>query len=342
MGTAGVVDDAATGGATRAVWPRRIAALMEVVGVFVGGTLLARAISRGLDLGPASLRSLPPGTTPDFVALSASSAANLTLRYGLVLGLAFAVGWWHRKRRLEHYGVTLASRPARTHLGIAVLLFAATGILPLGLKLLSDVVPMGRAPAHWALIDDLSLPGMWLYLFVGSFGLVPIVEELLARGYIQSRLSEDFGAPAAILITAAFFTFSHTQYYIASAIGIGMLVSLLAGSIGLGYVRYRTGSVLPGIVAHALGNLPYRGWVAPAVLAAMILIVVLRARPVLDYAAAIWRDVLTRDAISRAFTGFAVLAVVLSVVLVAPRLLPLAGAAALVAALALELRDRRA
>jgi membrane protease YdiL (CAAX protease family) len=314
---------------------------MEVVGVFVGGTLLARAIGRILGLGPAGIRSLPPGATPDFVALSASSAANLILRYGLVLGLAFAVGWWHRKRRLAQYGVTLASRPIQVHFGIGVLLFAATGILPLGLRLLSTVVPMGRAPAHWALTDDLSLPGMWLYLFVGSYGLVPIVEELLARGYFQSRLSEDFGAPAGIVITAAFFTFSHTQYFIASAIGIGMVLSLLVGSIGLGYVRHRTGSVLPGIIAHAFGNMPYRGWVAPAVLAAMILIVVLRARPVYAYAVGIWRDVLTREAITRAFAGFAVLAIVLAFVLAAPPLLPAVGTVALVVALALELRDKR-
>jgi membrane protease YdiL (CAAX protease family) len=339
--TAGALGGVAPGATTRGAWPRRIAALLEVVGVFVGGTLVARAIGRALDLGPANLRSLPPGTTPDFVALSVSSAANLVLRYSLVLGLAFAVGWWHRKRRLAQYGVTLASRPVSAHFVIGVLLFAATGILPLGIRLLSNVMPMGRAPAHWALVDDLSLPGVWLYLFVGSFGLVPVVEELLARGYIQSRLSEDFGAPTAILITASFFTFSHTQYFIPSAIGVGMLASLFLGSIGGGYVRYRTGSLLPGIVAHALGNLPYRGWVATAVLAAMILIVGLCARPVYVYAAAIWKDVLTREAIIRALAGIAVLVIVLAFVLAAPPLLPGLAVAALGAALTLELRDRR-
>ena len=243
-------------------WPapryRQLAALLEVVGVFVVATLLARLASRSLALGPANLRALAPGVEPDFIRLSWSTGANLLLRYGLVLGLAFAVGWWHRRRRLSEYGVTAAGRSLGEHVGIAVLLFAAVGILPMLVKLLPELLPVGRAPQHWALTESLQTPGMWVYLFVSSFGLVPIAEELLARGYIQSRLAEDFGPAAAILITAIFFTFSHTQYFIASPIGVGMLASLLVGSIAGGYVRHRTGSLLPVIIAHALGNLPFR------------------------------------------------------------------------------------
>jgi hypothetical protein len=200
---------------------------------------------------------------------------------------------------------------------------------------------MGRAPAHWALIADLNTPGIWLYLFVGSFGLVPIAEELLARGYIQTRLAEDFGAPAAILMTAAFFTFSHTQYFIAGPIGVGMLASLLIGSIAVGYVRYRTGSLLPGIIAHAIGNLPLRGWVATAILAIMVLPILIRRRPIYAYVVQLWRDVMTRSAIIGAGAGVAVLAVVLALVFVGRGFLPAVAAIALAAALVLESREKR-
>jgi membrane protease YdiL (CAAX protease family) len=321
-------------------WIYRIAALLEVLGVFVGGTLLARVASRGLELGPASVRALDPGATPDFVSLSASAATNLVLRYGLVLGLAFAIGWWHRHRRLGDYGLTRADIGAGTHLRIAVLLFAAAGILPLAVRLLPDVVPMGRAPAHWALLEDLGSAGIWLYLFVGSFGLVPIAEELLARGYIQTRLAEDFGAAAAILITAVFFTFSHTQYFILSGTGIGMLLGLGVGSLALGYVRYTTGSLIPGIVAHALGNLPFRGWFAPALLLAMLVVVATYRTAVGEYAAQLWRDVMRRDAILATIAGVVALAVVLSLIFMAPTVLPVMAAAALLAALALEGREK--
>ncbi|HET7038678.1 MAG TPA: CPBP family intramembrane glutamic endopeptidase, partial [Gemmatimonadales bacterium] len=213
--------------------------------MFVVGSLAARLAGRALALGPAGLRALEPGVTPDFLRLSLSTAENLLLRYGIVLGLAFLVGWWHRRRRLRDYGVTTAGRPLGEHLGIALLLFAAAGLLPAVLQRLADLVPASQVPAHWSHIETLRGPAVWLYLFVGSFGLVPIAEELLARGYIQSRLAEDVGPGAAILITAVFFTFSHTQYFIPGPIGPGMLVSLFIGSIAGGYVRHRTRSLVP-------------------------------------------------------------------------------------------------
>jgi membrane protease YdiL (CAAX protease family) len=320
---------------------RRVAAVLEIVGVFVVGTLLARLASRGLNLGPVNLRALAPGEEPDFLALSRSTAANLLLRYGFVLGLAFVVGWWHRRRRLADYGVTTAGCRVRDHVIIAALLFAAAGLPPLGLKFLADVLPLGQAPQHWALTQALDRPGIWMYLFVGSFGLVPIVEELFARGYVQSRLAEDFGAPAAILMTALFFTFSHTQYFIGGVLGVGMLASLFVASVAGGYVRYRTGSLLPGTVAHALGNLPFRGWVVPAVLALMALLVVIWWRPVVRYANGLWHEVVIRDAVVAVGQATVVLIVLLAQVMFAPRLLPGSAALALTVALLVEFREKR-
>ena len=224
---------------------------------------------------------------------------------------------------------------------IALRLFAAVGLPALLLKSLADVLPLGRGPQHWTLLQSLDRPGIWLYLLVGSFGLVPIVEELLARGYIQTRLAEDFGAPAAILITALFFTFSHTQYFIASALGVGMLASLLVGSIAAGYVRHRTGSLLPGILAHACGNLPFRGWVEPTVLAVMAVVIVVWWRTIFAAARRLWHEVMVRDLTVPVLQALVVLAVLLAQVKLAPSLLPVSSAIALAVALWLELRDKR-
>ena len=267
-----------------AIWQRRLAALLEVVGIFVTGTLLARFASHWLNLGPVNLRALAPGEPPDFIALSWSTAANLVLRYGFIFGLALAVGWWHRRRRLRDYGVTTAGRPVREYVMIGVLLFAAFGLPPLFVKLLAGEAPLGESPQHWALIQNLDRPGVWLYLAVGSFGLVPIMEELFFRGYVQTRLAEDFGASAAIVTASLFFAFSHTQYFIAGPIGAGMVASLFIESVGIGYARHRTGSLLPGIIAHASGNLPFRGWVELTVLALMVVFDVVRRRVVAEYA----------------------------------------------------------
>ena len=111
---------------------------------------------------------------------------------------------------------------------------------------------------------------------MGSFILVPIVEELFYRGYVQSRLEEDFDAPSAILITAVFFTFSHSQYYLAfSAWNVGMLLTLLISSLAWGYIFHRTRSLVPPMIAQALINLPIRGladFVLPILMVVLIVI----------------------------------------------------------------------
>lgn len=330
-----------SGSSPRASALRRLAALLEIVGVFIVGTLVARLASRALALGPAGLRSLEPGQSPDYVQLSVSTGANLLVRYGLLLGLAFVVGWWHRQRRLAAYGVTTAGGSLKDHLGTALLLFATASLLPILLKFLAGIAPMGPVPPHWQLIESVERPGLWLYLFVGSFGVVPVVEELFFRGYVQTRLAEDFGAAAAILITALFFTFAHTQYFIAGPVGVGMLASLLIASVAAGYVRHRTGSLAPVIVAHALGNLPFRGWGEPVVLGLMALVVVVWFGPISRYAIQLRHDVVSRAAGTAALAGVVVFAIVLAQVLLAPASLPFSGTLALGAALALESRERR-
>jgi membrane protease YdiL (CAAX protease family) len=66
-----------------------------------------------------------------------------------------------------------------------------------------------------------------------SYALIPVVEELIFRGYYQRRLAEDWGDGPAIIGTARFFTFAHRQYLIANAYRITMIASLLCLAIGL-------------------------------------------------------------------------------------------------------------
>jgi membrane protease YdiL (CAAX protease family) len=323
------------------VWQRRIAALMEIIGVFVGGTLLARLVGAWLGLERASIRTVDPDVAPDFLKLSWTVGVNLLLRYAVVLGLAFLVGWWHRRRSPAAYGVTTVGSPLRVHMRTGLLLFAVGGFLPRLLFFLKSYVPLGAGPQRWALLEDSSAPWFWLYMAVSSYGLVPILEELLARGYIQSRLTEDFGPLAAILMTALFFALSHRQYFIATPLGLGMLAAILFSAIIVGYVRHRTGSLLPGMIGHALGNVPVRGLAQMVVLALMVLAAGFWRRDLVRYAREIWRDLAVPEAMSAIVPGLVVLGLVLSLVILAPQLLAVTSTAALMIALLLELREKR-
>jgi Type II CAAX prenyl endopeptidase Rce1-like len=96
----------------------------------------------------------------------------------------------------------------------------------------------------------------WLFAGILSYAVIPIVEELIFRGYYQRRLAEDWGDGPAIIGTACFFTFAHRQYLIANAYNITMIASLFCVAIGLGIVFAWTRSLVPSIIAHAIINVP--------------------------------------------------------------------------------------
>ena len=76
-------------------------------------------------------------------------------------------------------------------------------------------------------------------------GLGPFVEELLFRG-VGVRVLSVFGAPAAILVSGVMFGLVHGIWE--------ALPALTLFGVGLGYVRYRAGSVFPALLAHAAFN----------------------------------------------------------------------------------------
>jgi membrane protease YdiL (CAAX protease family) len=320
----------------------RIAALLEVIGVFMAGTLLARAIGRHFAF--SSVKALSEPLQPqgvDFLSLAWRVGGDLVLRFGVVLLLAFAVGWWHRRRSVPAYGITLADKPIAWHVRAGALLFATAGLPPRVLIFLSHYFNLGSGPRQWSLHDTLWNWRFWVFMAVSSFVLVPIVEELFARGYIQTRLSEDFGAASAIWITAFFFAFAHTQYFLASPLALGLLISALFGSIVGGYVRYRSGSLLPVMIGHALGNVPMRGVAEAVVILSMLFVALVFRRTVTEYATAMWRELFVGSIVASMIVPLLLLAGTLTLILAFRAYLPLFAVITLGAALVIEAGERR-
>lgn len=89
----------------------------------------------------------------------------------------------------------------------------------------------------------------WLTILAIFFA--PVVEEIFFRGFMQPAISKIAGPFFGILITAMIFGISHTQYLdYATAIFSVTTIGLI-----LGIVKYKTGSVMPGIFAHLFNNL---------------------------------------------------------------------------------------
>ena len=83
--------------------------------------------------------------------------------------------------------------------------------------------------------------------------LVPLAEELIWRGMVQTGIRAALGARAGIALTAVMFTFIHWPAIAPDGRVVGLSM-LLALALGLGILRERTGSVVAPVVVHAIFN----------------------------------------------------------------------------------------
>jgi membrane protease YdiL (CAAX protease family) len=117
---------------------------------------------------------------------------------------------------------------------------ASSQVLSLLVDEMSDQLKMmeGMMQAH----TDNFLMGLILIVAV-----VPgVVEELMFRGYIQSRLAERWNAMPAIVVSALFFSAAHLD-------PIHMLGVIPLG-LWLGAVAWRADSVWPAMICHSANN----------------------------------------------------------------------------------------
>jgi membrane protease YdiL (CAAX protease family) len=80
--------------------------------------------------------------------------------------------------------------------------------------------------------------------------VVPIMEELIFRGWLFSKVAQTkLGNIGALLLTAFFFTIIHSQYE-----NVMTFLMLLAFGLLLGFVRYKSNNISYTVIIHALFN----------------------------------------------------------------------------------------
>jgi membrane protease YdiL (CAAX protease family) len=255
---------------------RRLAALFEVLGVFVVGVLLQHFVTGWfVHLGivspknPFDMLSVQM-TDNELLVASRCVAFLLITQYLAYFIIIVPLNWWYRQRGPAAYGLTLAGRS----LWALILTGVATACLcewpTLAHTIIDAIHPLGATVPWRQAFFEMSWRRWQFWLFAGlmSYGLVPLFEELVFRGYYQRRLAEDWGDGPAIIGTACLFTFAHAQYLVANLYDITMVLSLLFMAFGLGLVFAWTRSLVPSIIAHAIINFPMTPrWQAIALLA---------------------------------------------------------------------------
>lgn len=265
--------------------------IASLVSDYIESALLPDNVAPGIRQYAASPESYIPVTN---YLLAAVTALGLFSYYGVLFPLIY---FWERvraKASIRDFGLTLGEQTVLGNCSIGVVLFCFAA-LPVNIAwALNDYFGFGEGAAHYAVLKALPRDfGYWLYMAIGSFLLVPIFEEIQFRGYMFPRLSASFGPIAALILTSVAFTVVHRQYLTGDPFGAIMAVCILFQAMCGTYVTYRTGSLVPAIVAHGIGNQPLllEDWY-PNTLVIFLMAAVAWSyrRQVIDYLRAFWRD----------------------------------------------------
>ncbi|MFF9552124.1 CPBP family intramembrane glutamic endopeptidase [Methylobacterium fujisawaense] len=247
----GAVADAPRPGIWSAAW--HLGGLVALVVFYLGAaSLLALAVVRvGFDLWSGIDPFLPPERRPFLGAVELTHRAFATdvLRQVFLAVLVVGAAWWRDRTGWRPRLALDRERP--------------NGMRPvalLGLLLVWPVLHIawvtGTAELfgasfgqHVRLSPFMSQAAVaaWLaYLAI----LAPVAEELLLRGEAFARARAVLGPAGAILVTAVIFAAAHISSW-----GLARPVSLLPLALALGWLRWRTGRLWPGIALHGWSNL---------------------------------------------------------------------------------------
>ena len=320
-----------------------LSALGEIM--LVIGASLAAGIAVGGWVSPSLPEALGllDGQPPDFLAATWALGLQLAVQYAVLFGLAQAFGLMRGRRLIPSYALGAPDRMTHAHpwlYGLTVGLVA--GLIPTGVLILQDIAPIGRDTPLWPVLRNAELTWrFYLFVSVGSFVLIPVIEELAWRGYVLGRLLEGFAPGAALIISTLGFSALHLQYLVADPALILMFVGLVLVSMMFGLCVLRTGSIWPAVLAHAVLNLPPPTELLIMKFVAGLIVLVVLFRPIqaelMRLAALMWRW--------SSLAGLAGLAAIASVVLLAvaaPHGPWLAGGVSLACALGLGLIRRSA
>lgn len=156
-------------------------------------------------------------------------------------------------------GPALLSRvPVRRRLSLVPSRLGAGGTIGLAVGTVAGTIPYAIG-ANWVIEKlDISMPdtfgtlllessGLQLVALVAVLSVVPgVCEELLFRGYILTRFFERWSARRSIAVAAVAFSVIHFQPV--------LVITVFPLALWLGFITWRSGSVLPAMGAHAANN----------------------------------------------------------------------------------------
>ena len=203
------------------------------------GRLVAWGVLVGLLAATSYAARLAGGETPEDVLYLWSTVVGALIQYGIMLILILAIAHGLDRVLLGLQVPAGRGRAAGLAIVALVVIVAATAALS---PFLDAGDEQGLVPDDW----DSSRAAPFLANAAVVTLAAPFVEELLYRGLGFGLLRQFAGPWPAIIITGVAFGLAH-------GLVLGLPVLSIFG-ITLGWLRFKTGSVIPGMIVHALFN----------------------------------------------------------------------------------------
>lgn len=221
------------------------------------------AVSRFWRRLPVAIRALVVGFLVAEIGIGAwlAVAALIPTPWSLVLMGAFLWAYWRYfsgkgwpKSTAEARRIRF--RPTRMPAAIwkwgmvAAILFVV--IIQSGFVLTFRVIEFpAEAFAAGYGFRDLPLWLAWLFIIMASL-VAGVCEEIGFRGYMQVPLEKRYGPLPAVVVVSLAFVILHLNQAWAPPI----LLHIFGMSVMLGVLAYASGSLIPGIIAHTLMDIP--------------------------------------------------------------------------------------
>lgn len=182
---------------------------------------------------------LNPGSGIDPIELVLSCTDQISLISGaatLIILAAFFL--LRRKNPLKEVGfLTTRGRLVFMGAGLASIFYLATTFI------------LGLLPQHWLegyIEASAALNEAGLLMVLSSVIMAPLVEEVIFRGLILTRLNRAMPGWLAVLVTALIFGVCHGQV-------VWMAYAFVLGTV-FGFLALRARSIWPSLAAHLIFN----------------------------------------------------------------------------------------
>ena len=196
-------------------------------------------VSSGYTLTAALYANMNPGLKIDPTELTMLCTDQISLVSGLLTLLLVAVFFLLRhKNPLRETG--FRATPARCVCAAGVMMPIVYAVIIFVLS----VLPEAWLADYMEAAESLSQTGV--IITVATIIVAPLVEEIIFRGLVLSRLRKGMSNWLAVVVSALLFGACHGQIvWICYAFVIGLLLGLIA---------LRSGSIWPSLLAHILFN----------------------------------------------------------------------------------------